>query len=497
MNKEKNGNKAKTGVDGLYYKDIEVTCIVLAENTYEGILKNIAEISEDKDENGLDVTDRDSLPNNVNTVEYNIQQQDDDDFEALQLKYFDLALRKYISRVNDTDVTTRIPQVTVSNSGAISYSHSKEPVYVANSDLVTYTIRVYNEGSLSGYAEKIKDDIPAGLAFVPTNDTNIQYRWKMYYTSGNNLVETTDASLATVIKSDYLSQAQGVLQGQANQNEISAFDKTQMQTPQYKDVKVVFRVIEQSLPQNSNRIIVNSAQISDDSDYDEDSIPDVWNNGEDDQDKEYVYVKYFDLSLLKWVNRSIVKVDEQTTTRETGYNGLENPEPIVKVDLDKKKLKTTTVKFAYTIKITNEGEIPGYATEISDYIPSGLEFVAEDNPLWTKQSDVKVTTKALEQTLLNPGQSATVEIIFTWKNDAENIGLKTNIAEISQDYNSKGAEDIDSTPNNQVPQEDDQDLALVILSIKTGSGTIYITITFLSILIIGSGVYLIKRYVLR
>ncbi len=34
---------------------------------------------------------------------------------------------------------------------------------------------------------------------------------------------------------------------------------------------------------------------------------------------------------------------EQTTTRETGYNGLENPEPIVKVELDKKKLKTTTV----------------------------------------------------------------------------------------------------------------------------------------------------------
>lgn len=113
-----------------------------------------------------------------------------------------------------------------------------------------------------------------------------------------------------------------------------------------------------------------------------------------------------------------------------------------------------------------------------------------------KQADDKVTTRALEGILLNPGESAQVEIIFTWTNNAENIGLKTNIAEISQDYNDVGAEDIDSVPNNLIPQEDDQDLALVILTIKTGEGTTYIGITLISMLILSTSAYLIKRYVL-
>ena len=113
-----------------------------------------------------------------------------------------------------------------------------------------------------------------------------------------------------------------------------------------------------------------------------------------------------------------------------------------------------------------------------------------------KNGENKVTTRALEGTLLNPGESATVEIIFTWKNDETNLGLKTNIAEISEDYNEKGAKDIDSTPDNQIPIEDDQDLALVILTIRTGSGTTYIGITVISLIILAGGIYLIKRYVI-
>ena len=35
----------------------------------------------------------------------------------------------------------------------------------------------------------------------------------------------------------------------------------------------------------------------------------------------------------------------------------------------------------------NQGEIAGYATEITDYIPAGLKFVQEDNPIWTKTDD--------------------------------------------------------------------------------------------------------------
>ena len=151
----------------------------------------------------------------------------------------------------------------------------------------------------------------------------------------------------------------------------------------------------------------------------------------------------------------------------------------------------------------NQGEIPGYATEITDYIPEGLEFIPEDNPIWTKVDDNKITTRALEGTLLQPGESATLEVVFTWKKDPDNLGLKTNIAEISEDYNDKGSEDVDSTPDNVEPdgydeqQEDDDDKALVILELHTGGFvTSYMWLILTVLLIITGGISLIKKYVI-
>ena len=48
------------------------------------------------------------------------------------------------------------------------------------------------------------------------------------------------------------------------------------------------------------------------------------------------------------------------------------------------------------------------------------------------------------------------------------MNLKVNVAEISEDYNESNTPDIDSTPNNQVEGEDDQDDAPVILSLQNG-----------------------------
>ncbi len=507
--------KAETGDGGLYYKDVQVSCLVVAENTYKGTITNVAEISEDKDENGNNVIDDDSVPNDKKDP-YTTWQQDDDDYEPVVLKYFDLALRKFITGVETngkvTDVTSRIPNPVMGEDGNIVYEHSKEPVYVANNDTVIYTLRVYNEGTLAGYAEEITDDIPEGLIYLPNHDINKQYEWKMVDKDGN---ATENLEEATQIKTEYLSKAKETAE---RDNLIDAFDSSKAISkelplnPDYKEVKVAFKVIE---PSTSDRIIINSAQISEDSNDDEDSDPGKWNDGEDDQDKEYIYVKYFDLSLLKWVTKTIVTVDGKTTTTETGFEpntgktettgirGNDENEPVAKVELDKKKLNKTTVKFAYKIRVTNEGEIAGYATEITDYIPEGLEFNAEDNKAygWVKKGEDKVTTRALETKLLQPGESAELDIIFTWKNDKNNLGIKTNVAEISEDYNDHNSKDIDSTTDNKKDpydkeQEDDDDFALVILSLKTGKGMSYTLLIMTVVSMLAGGIYLIKRYVL-
>ena len=108
----------------------------------------------------------------------------------------------------------------------------------------------------------------------------------------------------------------------------------------------------------------------------------------------------------------------------------------------------------------------------------------------------------MEKTLLQPGESAEVEIVFRWKNSSDNLGLKTNIAEISEDYNESNAKDIDSVPDNkkdpyEKEQEDDDDFALVILSLKTGKGATYTILITTVISVLAVGIYLIKRYVLN
>ena len=102
---------------------------------------------------------------------------------------------------------------------------------------------------------------------------------------------------------------------------------------------------------------------------------------------------------------------------------------------------------------------------------------------------------------MQPGESAEVEIVFTWKNGTDNLGLKTNIAEITEDYNEYNTDDIDSTPDNkkdpyEKEQEDDDDFALVILSIQTGKGTSYALFTIAMLTLLAGGIYLVKKYVL-
>ena len=505
-----------TNSNELSYKEVKIRCRVVNTAPTLTNITNIAEITEYSNESNL--TDRDNvrdvvLPSDddlpsykddeINSgIEYIPGQEDDDDFEKVILQKFDLALRKFITGVNDEEITNREPEVDTSKYGTtdengnlitnFTYNHTKDPVRVCQNDVVIYTIRVYNEGTMSGYAEQIKDDIPEGLEFLPENNVNQEYRWVMLDAEGN---VTQDVNNAVNIVTDYLSKANETTEGE---NLLQAYNSETMDGPDYRDVRVAFRVTE---PNTSDRIIINQAQISEDKDEegedvtDIDSTPDEWIDGEDDQDIEKIYVQYFDLALRKWVSQVILIEDGTEKVKDTGHYAEQDPEPVVRVDLNQNRIDNTIIKFKYQIRITNEGEIPGYATEISDYIPEGLEFNQADNPLW-REVEGKIVTDQLKDTLLQPGESATVEVILTWINNEENMGVMINTAEISEDYNESDTPDIDSTPNNKVPGEDDIDDAPVALTMVTGSAPLYIGLTAGTLAIIAGGVFLIKKYVI-
>lgn len=513
--------KSTSSEDGkitLSYKEVPIMCQVTSDA--QGKITNIADITKYKDENKKDITDRDSKENNVilpadkdlpaykddQTGDYIPGQEDDDDFEKLVVKQFDLALRKFITNISDKDVTSRIPQVKYDkDNNKITYEHTKDPLDVVTGDIVTYTIRVFNEGEVDGYASKVSDDVPDGLEYLPDNNLNKEYRWVMYDKDGK---ETTDVKNVVKLTTDYLSKEQGEARMAANSELkenpalLTAFDETKEisdTNPDYADVKIAFKVTE---PNGSSKILVNSAQITDDTDKngkdvdDIDSTPDKWVDGEDDQDKEYIKLTEFDLALRKWVTQAIVIENGKETVTQTGHKAEDNPEQVVKVELNRKKLNSVTVKFRYSIRVTNEGDIAGYAKQIKDYIPEGLKFDAKDNPDWKDEGNNIITTRKLENTLLQPGQSAEVEVLLTWKNDKNNLGLKVNTAEISEDYNEKHVHDKDSTPNNKVPGEDDIDDAPVLLSISTGAAKLYIALSCTVLITLAGGIVLIKKFVL-
>ncbi len=495
----------------LDYIDVRIQCKVKDTGTAEKIT-NIAQITKQSDKSGNVVPDRDSTPNNKtlpkdevlpdyrdNEInrgdEYIPGDEDDDDFEKVIIQKFDLALRKFITNVNKQAITTRIPVFSKDKDGNFKYTHPKTPVEVVNGDIVIYTLRIYNEGNQAGYAEEVKDNLPEGLEYLPEHDLNKGYRWKMYKEDGT---ETQNVKEAKTIRTDYLSKAQET--ETKRDNLLKAFDQKTMTQPDYRDVKVAFKVTE---PNTSDRILINTAEISEDADEegnpveDIDSVPDNDKEKEDDIDIEKVKVKYFDLALEKIVTEYSITRDGKTTKTKTGHKFGVHPEPVAKVEIIEETIKRGTVKFKYQIKVTNEGEIEGYATEIKDYIPEGLKFVEKDNKKWKLSKDGKtVTTDQLKDKLLKPGESAVVEITLQWINGSKNLGLKQNWAEISKDKNDSDTPDIDSTPDNNKKGEDDIDDAKVILSVVTGIGESYIGIIAGVLVILAGGILLIKKFVM-
>ena len=485
--------KAFNGTE-LDYEDLQIECKINENAIPNENITNIAEISEYKYGNKIYPEDVDSesfnidenMPEDEKLPEYKQNQEtqayvpgyeDDDDFEKIYVKEFDLSLRKFITEVQEKEVTTRVPQVKIDN-GTISYEHAKDVLTVHVGDVVIYTLRIYNEGQIDGYASEITDNIPEYLEYLPENSINIEYMWQM------------DRESQNVVKTKYLSKENG------EDNLIKAYDG---KTLSYKDIKIAFKVKD---PNSNTHIIMNHAQISENTDEmgidikDKDSVPDKWNDGEDDQCYENIKVEYFDLSILKFVSKVIVQENGTEKITETGYNGHENPEPVVKVELHKKKLKEVVVKFGYGITVTNEGDVPGYATEITDYVPQGLKFDPTDNPEWMDEGNNVISTKQLEKVLLQPGQSKTIEVILTWINDPNNMAQKTNTVEISEDKNEFNVSDKDSIIDNKKELEDDIDTAKVILTISTGRAQTYFTLTLGLLGVIAIGIALIKKFVI-
>jgi len=196
----------------------------------------------------------------------------------------------------------------------------------------------------------------------------------------------------------------------------------------------------------------------------------------------------FDLKIQKWTSKIILLEDNKQKIKLTQIDPDEEPSKIMKVDLNNKRIESTVIKFVYTIRVTNVGKVSGYATEIEDIIPEGLEFIKNENKNWKEVNGI-IKTNKLEKNLLEPGEYADIDIVLRWKNGSENIGAKENKATLTKATNKYGIEEVSNNNDSW---------STVLLSIITGGENVksYVVIGILFADIIALGVVLIRRYVL-
>lgn len=198
----------------------------------------------------------------------------------------------------------------------------------------------------------------------------------------------------------------------------------------------------------------------------------------------------FDLSLNKKVKQISMANTKKTQTKKYDTQ-------LAKIDLDYKYINNTKVAIEYEITVTNEGDIPGSATKIVDYLPEGFDFSTELNKDWYTSTNKNIETKSLANTIINPGESKTVTLVLTKNMNENGNGIYSNTAEIAEDYNEYGQADTDSTPGNNKEGEDDQSSANVILGLRTGGPVTYITLTISIMAIICVAAYEINKRVLK
>ena len=171
---------------------------------------------------------------------------------------------------------------------------------------------------------------------------------------------------------------------------------------------------------------------------------------------------------------------------------------IAKVEAQNKYVETTTAVVEYTIRITNVGEIAGYAKSIVDYIPVDMTFNSELNPNWFIGKDGNGYTTSLSNTIINPGETKEVSIILTKKLTADNTGTERNVAEIAESYNEYGIADIASINGNRKDGEDDMTSSDAVILTSTGKETSSIVGISIGLLaVITLAVYQIKRRVIN
>ncbi len=394
---------SKLATGGLQANDcvqLEIVLNIDLTAPQNGSLVNAAEITSATDDMNNPVDDIDSTEDNDNTndgvpiddeMNNGSNDEDDHDIAVFEVNYFDLALTKTLA------------------TGQVSS--------VAPNDIVTYSIVVYNQGTIAADNVEITDYIPACMQNVDANWTGAAAGPVTRTLS----VATGEIPAGGLLPGDFVTTTIDVqVLGSANMS----CDLTN-----YSEI--------------SNSTNTNGGQTFDiDSDTDNDPTNDIdggndelnnLNGDEDDHDGETISLLGADLALAKDL--------------------AAGQAPSVAVGQDA----------TFTITVINQGSIATDNIEVADYLDACMSL---NDAAWSGTNPAYYTLTVANGDLptggLLPGAMATVDITVTITCIPSNGILENNAEIVSMtDEDGNPLEDTDSdsddNPNNDLSDEDDND----------------------------------------
>ncbi|MEM6395961.1 MAG: SdrD B-like domain-containing protein [Bacteroidota bacterium] len=372
-------------------------------------LINVAEISNAQDNTMTDVDDFDSTPDDI---------PDNDAGGEVGTPSDDSTSGDGSGDPGDTEETTdeddadpALISVGGFDLALIKELGADQDNVVMPGDDVTFTITVFNQGMITATEIEVIDYVQPGFSFDPA----LNPEW-----TGGTATEpiaTIDGPLepGEMTTIDIILTVDGGVSGNSQLINIAEiFKALDGEGGETEDIDST----PDDDPTNDPGGQVNSG--SDDvNDGDGSGVPGDSDpvSDEDDADPEDVVVAPFDLALVKQLGA------DQSPMVEPGDD------------------------VTFTIEVFNQGMVTATGIEVTDYVPDGLIFNADDNPDWD-DTDPSAPTIVIDGPLL-PGESTTVDIILEVAAGTDGESL-VNVAEISEANDATGnpAVDIDSTPDD-------------------------------------------------
>ena len=357
---------------------------------------NIAEIQQFTDQNGNPQLDTDATNDRDNgndgdmvDDEVNNTDGDEDDSDYAEPLIIDAALVK-----------------TTSDTGPFVYG-----------DVVTFDIKVYNQGNSDIYNITLNDALPCGFKYLLSNDSNWSYDAASLTanTTLNGLLAAGDSAIVSI----------------------------DLEIVECHDAEAYLNIAEIQSFENQDGDDISDADIDSNADGDtsndviSDNTIDNTDNDEDDHDPEKIDI--FDLAQIKKII---------------------TPMPYAYGDL-----------LEYSICVVNQGNVPAQNITIADYLPEGLGFDTALNLGWDASNapryDYLISGPLVHGDTICVAAFMSIDMTMGGGND------HTNISEITSAENQDGEQplDADSTADNDPDndgvvndnsfddEEDDHDIA--------------------------------------